>query len=180
MSVKVVTGVVRLSYPHLSQPDPTYGKYSCVLLIPKSDTVTVKAMQDAVREAADEFRAKYGAQSLPEPVPHTIHDGDGLKNDGTPYGPECAGCLVISVSSNTQPRCFDNFKNEITDYTKLYSGCYVRSSLGFAGYNTKGNRGVTAYLNGLQFVRDGEPFGGDVADDFTPIDVAVEDDPLFA
>lgn len=43
------------------------------------------------------------------------------------------------------------------DAALLYSGCYARVAMNFYAYNTNGNRGITAGLNGIQFVRDGEP-----------------------
>ena len=44
MSIKVITGKVRASFVHVFEPQSINGsepKYSCSLIIPKSDTVTV-------------------------------------------------------------------------------------------------------------------------------------------
>ena len=46
-STKVVTGVVRLSYEHVWEPASVNGsnpKYSVSLIIPKSDTKTIAAI----------------------------------------------------------------------------------------------------------------------------------------
>ena len=49
----------------------------------------------------------------------------------------------------------------------IYSGCYVNVSLAAAGYTFgKVKKGVKAYLNGVQFVKDGERFGSDALSDF--------------
>ena len=53
----------------------------------------------------------------------------------------------------------------------IYSGCYVNASLGVAGYTFgKVKKGVKCYLNGVQFVGDGERFGSDAMSDFDELD----------
>ena len=57
MSTKVITGVARLSFPHLFEKhavgDKGEPKYSCMLLIPKSDRATIKKLRDAQQENDD-------------------------------------------------------------------------------------------------------------------------------
>ena len=52
---KVVTGKVRLSYCNLFQPkasdDGQDAKYSCTLLVPKSDKITIQKIKAAVEAA---------------------------------------------------------------------------------------------------------------------------------
>ena len=53
-STKVVTGVVRLSYEHVWEPASVNGsnpKYSVSLIIPKSDTKTIAAINQAIDNA---------------------------------------------------------------------------------------------------------------------------------
>lgn len=171
MSTKVVTGAVRFSFCHLFEPVvPQNGgepKYSVTLLIPKSDTTTVGQIKAAMQEARENFVKKNGAQSLPQKFNHTLHDGDGLRPSGEPFGPECKGCYVITVSNKQKPIVVDNFGNEIHDAAEVYSGCYGRASINFYGYNSSGNKGVSASLLAIKKLRDGEPFGTvGSADDF--------------
>ena len=52
MSIKVITGKVRASFVHVFEPQSINGsepKYSCSLIIPKSDTVTVQKIKAAMR-----------------------------------------------------------------------------------------------------------------------------------
>ena len=52
MSIKVITGKVRASFVHVFEPQSINGsepKYSCSLIIPKSDTVTVGKIREACR-----------------------------------------------------------------------------------------------------------------------------------
>lgn len=183
MSTKVVTGKVRFSYCYLFEPqEPLNGgepKYSVTLLIPKSDTVTVGKIKAAIAEARENFVKRNGANSLPAKPNHTLHDGDGLRDDGEPYPPECKGCYVIRVKSKNKPIIVDSFRNTITDPGEVYSGCYGRASINFYGYNAPGQKGVSATLLSVQKLHDGEPFGtvgsaDDFADDF--VDVTDEAD----
>ena len=51
MSIKVITGKVRASFVHVFEPAAINGgepKYSCSLIIPKSDTVTIGKIREAV------------------------------------------------------------------------------------------------------------------------------------
>ena len=171
MATKVVTGKVRFSFCHIFEPQaPVNGgdaKYSVTLLIPKSDTTTHAKMKEAMKEAADKFRETNGAASLPAKFNHTLHDGDGERDSGEPYGPECKGCWVITVSSKQKPVIVDAFRNEITDPAEVYSGCYGRAAINFYGYNQAGKKGVSAGLLSIQKLHDGEPFGTvGSADDF--------------
>jgi hypothetical protein len=53
----------------------------------------------------------------------------------------------------------------------IYSGCYVNASLAAGAYEFgKIKKGVTCYLNGVQFVADGERFGTDALGDFDALD----------
>jgi hypothetical protein len=171
MATKVVTGKVRFSFVSIFEPKEPQGggdaKYGLTLLIPKSDTATVAKINEAMKEAADKFRERNGAQSLPAKPNHTLHDGDGLRDSGDPYGPECKGCYVINVSSKQKPVIVDAFRNEITDPGEVYSGCYGRASINFYGYSNNGKKGISAGLLSIQKLHDGEPFGTvGSADDF--------------
>ena len=171
MSTKVVTGKVRFSFCHIFESQVPQGggdpKYSVTLLIPKSDTATLGKIKQAMDEAREIFVKRNGANSLPAKPNHSLHDGDGVRDSGDPYGPECKGCYVITVSSKQKPIIVDNMRNEITDPAEVYSGCYGRAAINFYGYNSNGKKGISAGLLSVQKLHDGEPFGTiGSADDF--------------
>lgn len=172
MATKIVTGKVRFSYAYLfearaSQQGGDDAKYSVALLIPKSDTTTLGKIKQAMQEARDNFCNRNGANTIPAKFNHTMHDGDGLRDSGDPYGDECKGHYVITVSSKQKPVIVDRAGNPIIDATEVYSGCYGRASINFYGYNTNGKKGVSAGLLAVQKLADGEPFGTvGSADDF--------------
>ena len=57
----LVTGKVRLSYEHIWEPasiNDSDEKYSVSLIIPKSDTKTVKDIQNAVEQAGRQSKVR--------------------------------------------------------------------------------------------------------------------------
>lgn len=166
MSTKIVTGKVRFSFCNIWEPKEPLGggdpKYSVTLLIPKSDTATIGKIKAAMKEARDNFCKRNGDNALPAQPSHTMHDGDGTRPGGEPFGPECKGCYVITVSSKAKPVIVDNSKPKpqpITDPAEVYSGCYGRASINFYGYNRGTKKGISAGLLGVQKLHNGEPFG---------------------
>ncbi len=89
-----------------------------------------------------------------------IGDGDGVKDNGEPYGEECRGCWVVRASSKTRPSVVDLNIQPIIDPNAFYSGCYARATVSFYAYNQNGNKGVGCGLNNVQKLADGEPLSG--------------------
>lgn len=184
MSTKVVTGKCRFSYCYLFEPQEPLGggdpKYSITLLIPKSDTATLGKIKQAIAEAREVYCQRNGANALPAKPVHTLRDGDGTRDNGDPFGPECAGCYVIKVKSKQKPVVVDASLKPITDPGEVYGGCYGRASINFYGYNQAGQKGISASLLSVQKLHDGEPFGtvgsaDDFNDGYKADDVDVDD-----
>lgn len=159
----VTTGKARISYPWLFEPKakdedkPEEKVYSCMLLIPKSDTKTMETLWAAEAQAKEDGKSKWGGKVPGNLKPSIIKDGDDTAED---Y-PERAGHWHLSVSSKSKPGVVDRNVQPILDQSQIYAGCYVRAALNAAPYNhPKGGKGVTFYLNHIQKVEDGEPLGG--------------------
>ena len=78
MSIKVITGKVRASFVHVFKPQSINGsepKYSCSLIIPKSDTVTVGKIREAIEQAKQEGVPKWGGK-IPPNLKLPLRDGD--------------------------------------------------------------------------------------------------------
>lgn len=162
---KVVTGPqTRFSYANIWAPKPSLSggkpKYSVSLIIPKSDTKTVKAIQDAIRAAFEEGEGKLKGNNKVAPALESIktplRDGDIDR----PEDPAYANSYFVNCNSETQPGVVDANCNPVIDQSECYSGCYGRASINFFAYNTNGNRGIGAGLNNLQVLRQGESLGG--------------------
>lgn len=160
MSTKVVTGKCRLSYANLFQPRSQDGqdpKYGTALLIPKTDTETIKKIQAAIAavKADPQALAKWGGK-IPPNLATPLRDGDAERPDDPVY----AGCLFLNASSKQKPGVVDKNLDPVMDASEVYSGCYARASLNFFGYAVSGKKGVGCGLNNIQKLADGEPLGG--------------------
>lgn len=175
---KVLTNEVRLSYVNLVTPRASQQgqkeRYSVTLLIPKTDVATKADIDAAILAAYNEGVSKKwnGAHPTPKSI---VHDGDGLRPSGVPFGDECKGCWVITASSYTKPQVvgIDNINCELAPQD-IYSGMYARVTLNFFPFDTAGNKGVGCGLGNVLKIRDGEPLGGgaSAASDFEGIGAA--------
>ena len=172
---KVITGVnTRWSYANVWDAKSINGgapKYSVSLIIPKSDTVTLKKIQAAIQAAYEEGESKLKGNGKIVPPLDTIktplRDGDKER----PGDPAYANSYFINANSSTAPGIVDADRNPILERSEVYSGVYGRASINLYAFNSNGNRGIACGLNNLQKIRDGEPLGGksraedDFADD---------------
>lgn len=177
MATKLVLKNVRLSYPNLFKPkafkdqDP---KYSATFIVRKDDPQVDKILAAVITEAKDKFGSKI-KDRLPSSYHNPLKDGDDVADEH----PELEGCYYIRTSSQSAPTVLDRAKRHLpAEDEKIYAGCYVNASINIAPFDAEVNKGVTAYLNGVQFYMDGERFGGggDCSDDFE----AEEDDDFEA
>lgn len=166
---KVITGVVRLSYANVWEPKSINGgteKYSVSLIIPKSDTKTINAINKAVDAAIEEGRGKFGGK-IPNKtaLKLPLRDGDIDRPNDEAY----ANSYFINANSSTAPQIVDKQVEPILDRSDVYSGVYARVSINFYAFNSNGNRGIACGLGNIQKIRDGEPLGGktSAADDFS-------------
>jgi hypothetical protein len=166
---KVVCGPVRIGYANVFRPrkreDDEEPSYSCMIIIDKTDRVTLRKIAKAIEAAQIEGKAKIGNSKST-----TLRDGDeeaDLENN-----PELAGMMYVNISSKQRPGIVDQTRQKVIDETMVYSGCYVNVSMKAFAYNAKGNKGVSFGLNHIQFVRDGEPLGGmtRAEDDFEDVE----------
>ena len=177
-NTKVVTGInTRLSYANIWEPKSINGgkeKYSVSLIIPKSDTKTVTAIEKAIDAAIEEGIDKFGGKKPNKAaLKLPLRDGD-LEKDDLNY----KDAYFINANSITAPQIVDKQVQPILDQTEVYSGCYARVSISFYAFNTNGNRGGACGLGNIQKIRDGEPLGGhsSASDDFTAIGEQSEPD----
>ena len=169
---KVITGPnTRWSYVNVWDPKSINGgtpKYSISLIIPKTDTETVRKINDAIRAAYTEGENKLrgNGRTVPalEDLKTPLRDGDRDRRDDPAY----AGCLFINANSTAAPDIVDAALNPIIERSEVYSGVYGRASITFFAFNSNGSKGIACGLNNLQKIRDGEPLGSRsrAADDF--------------
>lgn len=182
---KVLTGEVRLSYANLTTPRTTSQgdepKYSVTLLIPKTDVATLKDIENSMNAAYEDGVTKKWAGAHPQKK-IILHDGDGLRPSGTPFGEECKGHYVITASSKKKPQVvgIDNINTELAP-NDIYSGMYARVTLNFFPYDTSGSKGVGCGLGNVMKTRDGEALAGGASalSDFAEVGNAVAPAPQY-
>lgn len=177
---KVITGPkTRWSYANVWDPKSINGgapKYSVSLIIPKSDTATVKKIEVAIQAAYEEGESKLKGNGKSVPslkiLKTPLRDGDLERPDDEAY----ANSYFINANSATAPGIVDSDCQPILERSEVYSGVYGRASINFYAFNSNGNKGIACGLNNLQKIADGEPLGGKArAED----DFATDDDDDF-
>ncbi len=180
--MKVITGKdTRWSYCNVWEAKAINGgtpKFSVSLLIPKTDTVTVKKIKAAIEAAYREGEAKLKGNGKTVPpltaIKTPLRDGDTERPDDPAY----AGHYFLNANSATAPGIVDADCQPILTRSEVYSGVYGRASISFYAFNSSGNRGIACGLNNLQKIRDGEPLGGRASaeSDFSDFDDEDDDD----
>lgn len=164
IATKVLTGEVRLSYVNLTAPRAAQPnaqpKYSVTLLIPKTDNATLIDINASIKAAYEEgVTKKWGGAHPQQKI--IVHDGDGLRPSGLPFGDECKGHWVLTASSKTEPQVvgIDTVNRELAP-SDIYSGMYARVTINFFAYDTAGSKGVGCGLGNVMKTKDGEPLSG--------------------
>ena len=166
---------VRLSFPSLFKTEQYAGedteKYAATFLIPKSDTKTVTAIEQACKQALVE---KYGEGKVPKGFKMPLVDGDEKEYQGY------ADHVCIKASTKKRPTLVNRDKTPIVEEDGiLYGGCYVNVSIDLWVMDNSYGKKVLASLNAIQFVKDDEAFGtkSEGADCFESLD---EDDDFLS
>ena len=135
----------------------------------------VKELEDAVVDAAV---AEWGDKAADEywdgKIASPIHTGDDLaakREKKGKSGDAYRGKLVIRASTQFNKNgddapggtyvCDENaVELDFAERGKVYNGCYGIAVVEPSAYTVSGERGVTLYLQGFQFVKDGERLRG--------------------
>lgn len=166
-STTVVTGLVRFSYVHVFEKygvDGNEPKYSCQLIIDKSDKATLSkiyaAIDEAVKNGESKLKNKNGVL-VTTGLKMPLRDGD--------TDPEKAGDetykdkFFLNANSNRQPGVVDRKVQKIIDPDSVYSGGYGKACVTFFAFNASGNKGIAVGLQHIQWLKDGEPLGGGIS-----------------
>ena len=180
----VVTPVVRASFPYVEKPDTgneySTGKYKITGLIEKDKEPELKPLKQACMAAAKQIWPKIKFKELE----HPFRDGDETETEAH------HGHVFFSAKSNRKPGIVGPDKLPLTEGDEVYGGCYVRFSVTAFTYTRPAEvyiekdgvtkkkkvqiKGVSFALNNVQFIRDGERFGGGTTadDDFDEVNPA--------
>lgn len=169
-STKVVTGKVRFCFCHVFEPSAMEGqpeemaKYSVCVIISKSDTQTLEKIKKAIENVKVVSKSRLADKSgkISSTIKLPLRDGDEERPDDEAF----AGAYFLNAVSNRKPTIVDRNLDPIMDKNEFYSGVYGRISINFFAFNTNGNKGISAGLQNLQKLEDGEMLaGGSTAQD---------------
>lgn len=163
---KVVLRDVRLSFPDIWEAVQYQGQgpfnfRASFLMAPNSKSK--KEVDAAIKQVATEkWAAKAGAilpGILANPQKCCFIDGNLKEYNG--YAGNWALTATRSQESG-RPRLVDRNKNiDLTPSDgKLYAGCYVNATVEIWAQDNSYGKAIRATLVNIQFVKDGESFGG--------------------
>lgn len=168
---------VRLSFPSLFRFEEfggeSTGKYAATFVLDKKDHADTidKIQKEMARLQKEELKGKLPAEKL------AMKDGDEMGR------PEFEGKMTIKASTKRRPTVINRDKSPIAEEDEvIYAGCYVNAIISLWPQNNQYGKRVNASLEGVQFARDGEPFGagGVSVDEFDAFETEEEDFDPFA
>jgi len=169
MSTKVTIPKARLSFPSLfskSSFEGKEGKFEATFLFPKSDTKTYDKIIAAIEQCKSDAKIKVAASKL------CIQDGDEIYDEKEYDGYQ--GMWAVKAANSKRPTLLTGQKEPIVEEDDiLYAGCYVNAIIDPWAQDNQWGKRINANLLGVQFVKDGEPFGDAVtasADDFDEVE----------
>lgn len=185
MSDKLTVTNARLSFPRLFEPRAFESgqteRYEATFLLDPSDKVHKKQIEAI--EAAGQALIK---EKWPKKQPtmkgfcYGYADEDGVEFDGY------EGMFYIRTNKKApdgRPLVVDRSNSPVTaEDGVFYAGCYVNGTLSLWLQDNQYGKRINANLRGVQFVKDGEAFGGgervDPDDEFEAMEEADESDYL--
>jgi len=154
----VTTPYFRVSYPNLfkSKLNTLNGKqeFSVTALFKKGEDLS--GMERVMKNAMEN---RFGKDEAAWPAdfrkPFKMQSDKGV--DGVlPEGHE-DGAVYCEFKTENRPTVVDKDREEIIDPSMLYAGCWARAAVNANAYDQGGNKGVTFWLNHVQFYKDDSP-----------------------
>lgn len=144
------------------------GTYGAQFII--RDEETIALIKEYTREiAAEAIRTEWKKKPYPIGKPYSKGSEDREAE---------AGGYILKTNSGFQPKLYIRRPGQRTialdDNDEFYDGMIVDADVVFKAYNVTGNHGVTAYLQAVCKVGDGEPLYVSSASSFDVVDF--EDD----
>ena len=179
----------RLAFPAIFKAESVMGgdpRFSAVFIIdPEKQEKLVTDIKKAISTVADD---KWGAKA-PATLKQIMAKGNLFFRDGAdkPDYDGFEGMWYVSAASrhSQRPLILNNDKTPLTEEDgKPYGGCYVNANIEIWAQDNNFGKRINAQLRGVQFVKDGEAFGGGgspaSADEFEELEATDENvDDIF-
>lgn len=164
---QVILKEVRLAFPHLFVPqESTTGdgapKYNGAFII-EPGSANAKAMAAAVRQVAKDKWADKAQALFAELVKKDkvcYRESEKTNPSGEVYD-GFEGCYYVQASDAAKPTVVDRDRTQLDSTSgRPYAGCYVNVVLDIWPQDNKYGKRINAALKAVQFVKDGDAFGG--------------------
>lgn len=179
---RVLLKNVRLAFPSLFEPKPfgtdpnSAPRYSATFVLPP-DHPQLEEIKAKIEKVAFDKWGKDAAGAMKNIRAKDrvcLHDGD-TKSQYEGF----AGNLYISAASagdKAPPTVVNTDRSPLTARSPVpYAGCYVNASIDIYAQDNNFGKGINASLRGVQFLRDGDAFGGSAparADEFEEVEAS--------
>lgn len=177
--MKVTLTNVRLAFPHLFVPqqgDSGEPKYNAAFIL-EPGSANAKALAAAVEQVAREkwqAKAEQTLTALRKADKVAYREHEKTNQSGDVYD-GFEGKHFIQASDKSRPTVVDRDKTPLTQSDgKPYAGCYVNAIVDVWAQDNQYGKRVNASLKAVQFVKDGDAFGGSApvsADEFEDLSV---------
>lgn len=183
--MKTLLTDVRLSFPVLFEPKPFSAgdapRYSAhgLIRIDEQGELLAKVKVDMASAATAKWGEKWNNQSFRKSVRLCLFSGA----EKDQYAGYDESVMVVSANANPEagnprPTIVDRDRSPLTAGDgKPYAGCYVNMLVSFWAQDNQYGKRINAQLLGVQFLRDGDAFGGGErgsSDDFPELEPATE------
>lgn len=161
----MITNEGIITFPAIFEPKESLNgdmKYSCGLLILKSDKEGVALIKKEIERAINIGKQKKWGGKLPNFNHQPLRDGDEELKNKTKEGAEYKGKFFLNATASIDfpPGVVDANAQPLIDRQAIYSGCIVRLDINAFPYTKKGNNGIGWGLRNVMFVRDGDRLDG--------------------
>ena len=154
---------VRLSYPSLFKEAAPHegkpGKFQATFILDKVEHKNLIAELQKVQSECAESRSAFIDDDR-----WVIKDGDEVHKKALKRGkekPEVIGKVTISAKNIIRPEVVDRKCSPVTEADGIiYAGCYVNAIISIYAYTKCTRHVVCANLKKVQFLKDGDAFGG--------------------
>lgn len=148
----------RVAFPNLFTPDAKFGKYGAQLIIEPNNPAlaAIEAEIEAVAAAKWGAKAEGILKTLRATGKVCLKDGD-TKAEYEGF----EGNMVLSSGNTKRPTVVNRDRSPVTeDDGIVYAGCYVNAIVSIWAQDNEFGKRINASLDGMQFVKDGDSFGG--------------------
>jgi hypothetical protein len=167
--MKLILTDVRMAFANLFVAKKVNGEggpsYSAVFIIDPKRKDLVKTIKDAVLATATEKWGAKGADIVAELYKKgkvCFSESEKANGSGDVYdGFEGMFNISTRAKESTRPTVIDRDKTPLVQADgRPYSGCFVNANLDIWAQDNSFGKRINCQLRGVQFVRDGDSFGG--------------------